>query len=148
MKINETRALNSLLKSVSQRPFFVYFRSFQFKWQLHTQCELYKLKKHKCFAWVRTWGRRIVGIDDSTELWLPPMSVSLFSSQFYPAFTFWHLKPSPQIYSNPLAPFSFNFRFKFYKFERVLVQLFELILLFALARMFHFEVNSCPVVSF
>ena len=97
---------------------------------------------------IRTWGRRIVGIDDSTELWLPPMSVSLFSSQFYPAFTFWHLKPSPQIYSNPLAPFSFNFRFKFYKFERVLVQLFELILLFALALMFHLEVNSCPVVSF
>ena len=56
MKINETEAWNSLLKSVSQRPFFVYIRSFKFKGQLLTECEPYKLKKHKCFAWDSNLG--------------------------------------------------------------------------------------------
>ena len=37
----------------------------------------YKLKKHRCVLEIRTGGRRMVGADETTELWLPPEFISL-----------------------------------------------------------------------
>ena len=51
------------LKMDQSRPLFVYFRSFLVT--ISTQLE----KKHRWCAWDSNPGRRMVGADETTELW-------------------------------------------------------------------------------
>ena len=51
--------------------FFVYFRPFLISTTVQYQFQQFILKKHRWCAWdIRTWGRRMVGADETTEL--PP----------------------------------------------------------------------------
>ena len=63
------RIHNVFLKMGQTRPLFVLF-----KWQIY-----YKWKKRRWCVGTQTWGGRMVGADESTELWRPPNVFTLFA---------------------------------------------------------------------
>ena len=60
---------NYFFKKMGQtRPLFVYFRSFH----MTNIAQILQMKKRRWHAWARTQGGRMVGADESTELWRHP----------------------------------------------------------------------------
>ena len=55
------------------RPLFVYFRPFH----MTNIAQILQMKKRRWHAWARTQGGRMVGADESTELWRHPKELSL-----------------------------------------------------------------------
>ena len=53
------------------RPLFVYFRSFLITISIQIE------KSIDGVLGIRTWGRRMVGADETTELWRPPQVVDV-----------------------------------------------------------------------
>ena len=64
------------------RPLFVYFLSFHIPIQLkNIQFEQYKLKKSiNGVCGTRSWGGRMEGADESTELWWHPKREELLNA--------------------------------------------------------------------
>ena len=71
---------------------FVLF-TFQFKWQVFN-FNYTNWKKHRYWSWILTRGRRLVGTDDSTELWrvLIGSNETSKSCLFLGAFRWWQNK--------------------------------------------------------
>ena len=58
-------------KMGQSRPLFVYFRSFLVKISIQIETSIDGV------LGIRTWGRRTVGADKTTELWWPPVNIYL-----------------------------------------------------------------------
>ena len=71
------------------RPLFVYFRPF-----LNTISIIQIEKSIDCVLWILTNGRRMVGADFTTELWLEPIRTSLDEKMFITVSQFANLNSS------------------------------------------------------
>ena len=70
---------SSFFKKMGQsRPLFVYFRYF-----LDTISIIQIEKSIDGVLGIQSWGRRMVGADETTELWRPPKNVCKLVSTLY-----------------------------------------------------------------